>query len=275
MSFKNFTPPQVRERRGLHERFQRNTRVLGWERRGERVLLGLSGGRDSVTLLHLLLVNGHRVTAAHLNHRLRGRESEADARFVRALCRSWNVPLVGETAAVRPLARRHRLSLEEAARVTRYRFLERAARASRIRKVVVAHHELDQAETVLLRVLQSGRRDMMAGMAWRRPFPRFDGDGSRRAGSRSKLELVRPLLDAPRDEMARYAHAHRLAWREDRSNRDLDRPRNWVRHRLIPRIERRLNRNVVGTLARLGGKLLGTTCSGQEKGERRKSKGKS
>ncbi len=241
----------LRFRRGLHERFQRNAAKLGWKRKGERVLIGLSGGRDSVTLLHLLIVNGHHVVAAHLNHRLRGRESMADEQFVKRLCHAWKVPLVTARENVAARAKRHHLSIEEAARIARYRFLEKTARAKKLRKVVLAHHEMDQAETVLLRVLQSGRREMLGGMTSSRPFPRLEWSG---AGSKRKstLQLVRPLLDASREEMTQYARAHHLAWREDRSNRDMTRPRNWIRHHLIPLIERRMNRNVVRTLARLG-----------------------
>jgi len=246
-------------RRGLYERFQRATTRLGWKRGDEEILLGLSGGRDSVSLLHLLKANGHHVVAAHLNHQLRGRESLADERFVRELCREWKVPLVVERENVAARAKRHGLSIEEAARIARYRFLAAVARKRKLRRIVVAHHQRDQAETILLKIFRGCRRRQLRGMEMKRPLPLLSWNKSvaRRStldARRSALpiQLLRLLLEAPSLEIALYARQNRLAYREDSSNRDLANPRNWIRHRLLPLIERRLNRNIVKTLARLG-----------------------
>ncbi len=240
------------------------------------MLLGFSGGRDSVSLLHLLKANGYHVVAAHLNHQLRGRESLADERFVRDLCRTWKVPLVVKRENVAARARRHGLSIEEAARIARYRFLAEVARKRKLRRIVVAHHQRDQAETVLLKIFRGCRRHQLHGMEMRRFLPALNWNkkvfsaqssltpnggetlsppvhlGAGSQPSALRIQLVRPLLEAPSLEIAHYARQNRLMHREDSSNRDLARPRNWIRHRLLPLIERRLNRNVVKTLARLG-----------------------
>lgn len=238
-------------KRGLYERFQQTQASLGWKRKGELFLLGLSGGRDSVCLLHLLLVSGHRVVAAHLNHHLRGKESDGDEKFVRHLCKNWGVPLVIGSVKVATKAKRYHLSLEEAARIARYRFLEQVAKKKKINTILVAHHQNDQAETVLLKVLQGARH--LCGMALKRPLPRLNWEKKIATYEKfQRLFLIRPLLNSPASEIAIYIQQNSLAFREDSSNHDLSYPRNWIRHYLLPSIEKHLNRNVVKTLARLG-----------------------
>lgn len=243
-------PTPLVAKRGLYERFRAATAALGWRRSGERVLLALSGGRDSMALLHLLLVAGHRPVAAHLDHRLRGRASEDDARRVRALCRAWRVPLVLGRVNVPAHARRHRLGIEEAARIARYRFLRAAAARRRLRVVATAHHQGDQAETVLLRVLLGTARPGAFGMEAARPMPSLAWPGERPPRGAAP-RLVRPLLDAPPSEIAAHVRRQRIPFLVDASNRDLSRPRNWVRHRLLPLAARRLKRNVLKSLVRL------------------------
>jgi tRNA(Ile)-lysidine synthase len=238
-------------KRGLYERFQRTCKVLRLNPR-ETVLLGLSGGRDSVVLFHLLLSQGFSVVAAHLNHQLRGNESKRDEVFVRSLCQKWNVQLVVERMNVRLLAKKYRLSIEEAARIARYRFFAKCAKKMKLRKILVAHHECDQAETVLLRIFQGSSREHLRGMQMNRPMPLLDWSrGTACRAQISKLELIRPLLETPFEEIVLYAKQNKLPFREDSSNRDLTIQRNWIRHSLLPLIEKKLNRNVVKTLARL------------------------
>lgn len=258
----------------MYERFRAATAALGWRRSGERVLLAFSGGRDSMALLHLLLVAGHCPAAAHLNHRLRGRAADADARWARRLCRDWGVPFVSGVARVSAHARRHRLGLEEAARIARYRFLWAAAKRHRFRVVATAHHLGDQAETVLLRVLLGAARPGRFGMAPSRPLPPLAWPGgSPPRGPAPRLD--RPLLGAPPEEIAAYVRRQRLPFLTDASNRDLSRPRNWLRHRLLPLAARRLNRNLLKSLARLAarggasGKISGGRGgAGRRRGQR-------
>jgi tRNA(Ile)-lysidine synthase len=244
-------------KRGLYERFQRTCKTLRLSPT-ETVLVGLSGGRDSVVLLHLLLAHGFAVVAAHLNHQLRGRESNSDEVFVKNLCKKWNVPLWVERMNVRSLAKKHRLSVEEAARIARYRFFAQCAKRKKLKKILVAHHERDQAETILLKIFQGTTREYLAGMKMKRPLPQLEWHTPRtgmacRVSTHAKrvIELIRPLLDTPFEEVVLYAKQNKLRCREDSSNRDLTIQRNWIRHQLLPLIEKKLNRNVVKTLARL------------------------
>jgi len=237
-------------KRGLYESVQQSLKRLGWKRAGEPVVLGVSGGRDSVCLLHLLLNLGHRVHAAHLNHGLRGRASDGDEQFVRKLCEAWNVPISVTRVEVAKKAKQHQLSMEEAARVARYRFFLQVARKQKIRKVAVAHHQRDQAETVLLRIVQGCDHAQLRGMQMERKM--LDLDWTRRARECAGLRLVRPMLEIPFEEIELYARQNKLPFREDRSNRDVKIPRNWIRAKLLPLMEKGLNRNVVKSLARLG-----------------------
>jgi len=200
-------------------------------RRGERIVVAVSGGLDSTVLLHLLQQlaprHGWKLTVAHLNHQLRGRHSDADARFVGKLAARLGLPLFAERAAVRSLAKAHRLSLEMAARRLRHEFLARAARRFRARAVAVAHHADDQVELFFLRLLRGAGGEGLQGMKWKASSP-ADGE----------IELVRPLLDVPREALEDHAQTYRLAFRKDASNDSLDILRNRIRHRLLPLLRR-------------------------------------
>ncbi|HTY08587.1 MAG TPA: tRNA lysidine(34) synthetase TilS [Candidatus Edwardsbacteria bacterium] len=214
--------------RGIAER--------GLLRPGDRVLVALSGGPDSVALLLLLRSLrddlGIALRAAHLDHGLRGRESAGDAAFCRELARSLAVPLACGKANVRQYATSRRLSLETAARDLRRKFLLTTATKHRCTAIATAHTRDDQAETVLLHLL---RGSGLAGLAG---IPRRNGP------------FVRPLLDVDKREVLRYLRRHDAPFREDSSNRSLDHTRNRVRHRLIPEL-RRYNPQIVRSLARL------------------------
>jgi len=204
-----------------------------------RVLVGLSGGADSVALLDALLMlapsRGLSVVAAHLDHGLRAGSSE-DAAFCKELCARLGVPLHVGRADVRGRARRERRGIEEAARRERYAFLRSVARQIGADTVAVAHTRDDQAETLLLRLLRGAGRSGLAAMRVR------SGD------------LLRPLLDVSRGEVEAHLAARGLAWREDPSNEDLSIPRNRLRHELLPYLESRFNpaaRQVLARTARL------------------------
>jgi tRNA(Ile)-lysidine synthase len=201
----------------LVERFRAELARGGALPCGGRVVVALSGGLDSVVLLHLLRFGaplaGVDVVAAHFDHAMRP-SSASDALWVAGLCRAWEVPLAAERAAAAP-------SSEEEAREARYAFLERVRRASGSLLVLTAHHADDQAETVLFRLLRGTGQAGLAGIAPRR-----------------EPSLYRPLLEFWRNELQAYAIAHRLAWREDPTNRDLLHARNALRTRVLPEIER-------------------------------------
>lgn len=209
----------------------------GLVRPGEGVLVGLSGGADSVALLHLLrgLEQDGLLTvagAAHLNHQLRGAEADADEAFCAALAQRLGVPFRSERADVAARARCEKRSIEDTARAARYEFLARAADELGAVAVAVAQTRDDQAETFLLRLLRgSGTRGLAA------IYPR--------AG-----RVIRPLLDAGRAELRAYLASIGETFREDASNADVRIPRNRIRHELIPYLVSHVSPGVTDVLAR-------------------------
>ena len=228
-----------------------------------------------MVLLHLLheLAPGHgwQLTAAHLNHQLRGRSSDADERLVRRTAEKLGVPLVAGRAAVAELARRRRLSLEMAARQLRHGFLARTARRRHIPIVALAHHADDQLELFFLRLLRGSGGEGLAGMKWRTPSPSDAG-----------IQLVRPLLDQPKAALVEYAAEHGIRYREDASNAVLDFQRNRIRHELLPLLRRKyqpaLDRtisrvmDIVGAEAELAGRAAAEWLGGEGKAEVRRPK---
>ena len=200
-----------------------------------RYLVGVSGGRDSVALLDQLVRLGYdKLIICHLNHRLRGRASEADARFVQKLAARHNLPLEIASADVRRLARTRKLSLETAAREARYDFFARVARRRRCRTIFLGHHADDLVETFLMNLFRGAGP---AGLASLRE------ESTRQVGA-VQLKILRPLLPVWRREIDLYIKRHGLAFREDASNRDTAPLRNRMRRRVIPYLEKSIGRNI-------------------------------
>lgn len=199
---------------------------------GRRVLVAVSGGLDSMVLLHLLhrraAANRWRLGVAHFNHQLRGRASSADERFVRATAGTLGLPCFAGKGSVKCHAQHTGQSLEMAARELRHAFLAQAARQFSARAVALAHHADDQVELFFLRLLRGAGGEGLAGMRWRSPSPADE-----------RVELIRPLLDVPRADLAGFAREHRIRFREDRSNASLAYERNRIRHDLLPALESR------------------------------------
>jgi tRNA(Ile)-lysidine synthase len=191
--------------------------------RGMRVAVGLSGGVDSVVLLHLLRAlakeSGFSVSAIHVHHGLNP-NADAWARFCRALCRRWKIPL----AVRRVRVIRNGAGLEAAARAARYRCYG----TLRTDVIALGHQLDDQAETVLMNLLRG------AGLA--------GASGMRASAPLHEKLVVRPLLEVPRAAITRYARANRLDWIEDDSNRDESLSRNYLRQRVGPLLEARYPR---------------------------------
>jgi tRNA(Ile)-lysidine synthase len=206
-----------------------------------RYLVGVSGGRDSVALLHCLTSLGYRrLVVSHLDHQLRGPASTADARFVSALAAKSNCESEIGRVDVGALARRTKQSIETAGRNARYDFFAGVARRRRCPTLFLGHHAGDLVETFLFNLFRGAGPAGLTGM---RQVATRNVDGI-------DLTIVRPLLGATRDEIDAYLKSHRLKYREDATNKMLGPLRNRIRHRVIPYIEEQLGRNVRGALWR-------------------------
>jgi tRNA(Ile)-lysidine synthase len=219
---------------------------------GATVVVGVSGGPDSVCLLHLLnrlrASYGWSLHVAHLNHCLRGAEADEDMVFVALLAAKWGLPCTVEVADVEAIAQERRLSLEEAARQARYNFLSEAAQRAGASAVAVGHNADDQSETVLMHFLRGAGLAGLRGM-----LPATDLDLGW-LPSPSKVRLVRPLLTVPRAAIQDYCQAHNLSSRFDRSNLDTSYFRNRLRHQLLPLLET-FNPNIRTLLRRMASVL--------------------
>lgn len=222
--------------RSLVDRVRRTIRRYHLLEPTSRVIVGLSGGPDSVALTYVLRELAREgafalVGLAHFNHRLR-ETADRDEVFCRDLAARLDLPILVESADIRAVAARRRSSIEDAARDARYAFLDRAAARLGADRVAVGHTRDDQAETFLLRLLRGAGRRGLAGI-----YPR------------ARL-VVRPLIEASRDEVLAYLEANHLTFCEDESNRDLSNPRNRIRHELLPYLRRHFSPGVSAVLAR-------------------------
>jgi len=220
----------------------------GLVQRGEKLLVGVSGGPDSVCLLHLLYQLGETLGLSlhvvHLDHRLRGADSDADARYVLRLAQSLGVEATVEGRDVLAYKKEHRLSLEEAARRVRYDFLAEVARSLGARRIALGHTADDQVETILMHLV---RGSGVAGLRGMQPITRW-----RARASGASLIVIRPLLEVSREETEAYCKAHDLEPRTDFSNYSLDYARNRLRYELLPLLQS-LNPNVKAALLRTAG----------------------
>ena len=212
--------------------------------RGQKVLVAVSGGVDSMSLLHCLNSlapkNRWQISVAHFNHRLRGRSSDADEKLVRKTADGLGLQFCGGHADVQAFAERSKISLEMAARKLRHEFLARTARNRNILTVALAHHADDQVELFFLRLLRGTGGEGLAGMKWRSPSP-----------ADPKRVLVRPTLGYTKAELLDFAVSKKIAFREDASNSSPDFLRNRIRNELLPMLRKNYQPAVDKTVLRL------------------------
>lgn len=205
---------------------------------GEAILAAVSGGPDSVALVHILAalapLLSFQLAIAHLNHGLRSRESERDAEFVAALARKLNLKFYQDKKNVRQYQKRHKLSPEEAARQVRYAFLNQIAEAHAYDKIAVGHHLNDNAELVMLFFLRGSGTLGLSGIP-----PVRDA------------KIIRPLINTKRSEILEFLSERGLEFVSDASNADLSHLRNKLRHELMPHLAATYNPRIVETLNRL------------------------
>ena len=207
----------------------------------DKILLAVSGGADSTALMYTLCaikaenVLSSDALCAHINHQLRGSESDGDEAFVIAQADKLNLAIITRRLDVRDFARKNKLSIETAARKLRIESLLDIAESNNCNWVATAHQKGDNAETVIQRLVRgTGFRGL--GGIW--PLRCFaDGIG-----------FVRPLLCVSRDEIVEYLKKRNLKWRVDRMNDDYSYRRNYIRHRLIPELQRQCSNSIVEQL---------------------------
>ncbi len=213
----------------------------------DHVVVGLSGGPDSMALLHLLLAANKtlewhlQLHIAHLDHGLRGEESAEDNAFVRAAADSLDLPCTIESVNVAELAESGSMGVEEASRQARYAFYQRVCLQTGAKIVAVGHHADDNAETILHRVLRGTGLRGLAGIPRKRAL-----------GGGSQITVIRPLLALSRKDILAYLADEGIAYREDGTNDDNESMRNRLRNVVLPQLERDINPQVREALTRLG-----------------------
>lgn len=221
----------------MRDQVLRYIRRCGLMKAGDRVLVAVSGGADSVALLRVLLELrselGIVFGVAHFNHGLRGENSDADEHFVAEVAKRHELDFFVEGVRVAEHAAAERMGLESAGRELRYEWLTRVAAERRFDVVATAHTLDDQAETVLMKFLRGAGSRGLAGI-----YPVM------KRGPNKEIRFVRPLLSTTRAEIETYLESLEQDWREDESNLDRRFLRNRVRHELLPLLEREYNPNL-------------------------------
>lgn len=202
-----------------------NKRVLdGFIYSGDKVIVACSGGADSMCLLSLMLEKqkdtDFEIIALHVNHNIRDKEADRDEQFVREFCKKNNVEFVCVSVNAIEYAKKHKMTLEQGARVLRYKAFNDEMQRRKANKIAVAHHKDDQTETVLMHI--------------------FRGSAIKGASGMSAVlgNIIRPLLDFSRNDIEEYNSIHNINSQEDSTNTDLNYTRNYIRHSVLPQIQK-------------------------------------
>jgi tRNA(Ile)-lysidine synthase len=219
----------------FRQKILRTTAKFHMLNKGDKVLVGFSGGPDSMALLSFLnelkeLLN-IKICALHINHRLRANAADKDERFAIQICEKWKVPVRSEKVAVKKYAQKHKLSIEESARVLRYEELSKWAKRLHCNKIALGHNANDNVETVIINLIRGTGLTGLAGIP-----PKRDN-------------IIRPLIETNRSEILAYIKNNKLNYCHDLTNLELGLRRNYIRHKIIPLLEK-LNPNLAETVMR-------------------------
>ncbi|KNY28638.1 tRNA lysidine(34) synthetase TilS [Pseudobacteroides cellulosolvens] len=203
---------------------------------GETVIAGISGGPDSVCLVHILnnisSIYNFKIIAVHINHMLRGEEADKDENYVREFCERLSIEFYSDKIDIKKLSKEESVSIEEAGRIARYRQFQFYVENKGAQKVAVAHNKNDHAETVIMNIIRGTGTDGLKGIQYKRD------------------NIIRPLLDVCRYEIEDYCLSNELDPRIDSSNLDNIYTRNKIRLELIPFINKCFNTNIIESIGR-------------------------
>ena len=221
----------------IEKQFLKTIKKYNMVKEGDKVIVGVSGGPDSVCLLHLFNKFcgqlGILLYVAHLDHMFRGKESEEDARFVETLCHNWNIPFFSDKVDVPAYAKNFGLSPEDAARRVRYDFFLQVKKQINAHKIATGHNQNDHEETILMNILRGTGLDGLVGI-----------DPVRES-------FIRPLIEIPRAEIEKYIEQEGIPFRIDATNLTTDYFRNSIRLELIPLIREKYCSHFGQSLRRL------------------------
>ncbi|RAW01037.1 tRNA lysidine(34) synthetase TilS [Pseudochryseolinea flava] len=205
-----------------------------------KTLLAVSGGMDSMTMLHLYTAASLPIGVAHCNFKLRGHEADADAMLVKTTCEQLNIPFHIREFDTQNYAWENGLSIQMAARELRYAWFDQLMDDFHYHQVATAHHLNDTIETVIMNWIHGGSLESFAGIPVK------------------QNRIVRPMLFATRAEIESYSEAHKIVWREDQSNLSDDYTRNFLRHQVLPKLKE-VNPSLEQTIRRGLHKIAGET----------------
>jgi tRNA(Ile)-lysidine synthase len=238
-------PPRIQDNDPLLQTARKAIAEETMLQKGDHVLVGVSGGRDSVALLTVLMALAEslklRLGLAHYHHGMRGPAADQDARLVENLALEACLPLFFAQGDVEAYRQTHKTGIEEAARDLRYTFFLSTAQRYGFTTIALGHHADDNAELVLMRLLRGSGRLGLSGI----PPLRYCGSGA--------LKIIRPFITSDRAAIDRFCRRHRLVTREDASNRIMRFTRNRIRHDLLPRMRAEYNPNLSAGLSRMAG----------------------
>jgi tRNA(Ile)-lysidine synthase len=220
----------------FEKKFLEHCQTRRFFEKGDRVLVAFSGGADSTALLHLLYairpVLKLELAAAHCNFQLRARASLGDERFCQKVCDGLGIALFTQRFPTAQLAKSAKLSIEEMARNLRYDFFQKVMHEQHFSKLATAHHAGDNAETVLFNFFRGASLLGLSGIPERRG------------------PIIRPLLPFERADLLAYLKERNIAYRVDRTNFQTDFDRNFIRHKVIPLLEKRFEHKLIPSLLR-------------------------
>jgi tRNA(Ile)-lysidine synthase len=206
---------------------------------GDNVVVGVSGGADSMALLHILKRFEQyldiKVCVAHIHHGIRGQDADKDAEFVHQISKEWGIPFFLKKADIPALSEKWHMSEEETGRWVRYSFFEEVCHDTGANRIALAHHKDDNAETILHNIIRGSGLNGLAGIRAVRDE-----------------HVIRPLIEIGRAEIEEYCKEYDICFRHDYTNDDIKYTRNRIRHQLIPYIQENFNPNFTDTLIRMG-----------------------